>query len=317
MNVLIIGYSSLVRRRVLPALVSLPEVEKIFIASRGAIPSDVLPPKKRGGVFQGYAEALSSCKPCLAYVSLPNSLHAEWASKALHAGFHVIVDKPSVTEASDADAIVKLSALKNLCLAEANVWHYHPLTETLKNVLASCKSAPAMALAIFSSPRANPLTVHYDLSLGGGILYDRGSYAISCGKMLFGGVPQEVICRSLFVDQKLDISCTIMLRYANGSTLLSFLSLDAEYQNTLSVVGSTYRLEVQRIFTPPADYKGVILSTRANVSEDIVIPAADIFALFISDVLNSIKKKSFRHFSQTLLEDANVMQNLRISAFGG
>ena len=174
MNVLVIGYSSLVRRRILPALVSLPQIGEIYLASRRVISEDSIPTKNRGGIIQGYAKALDQCTPCLAYVSLPNSLHAEWVYRALEAGFHVIVDKPAVTDLSDVKPLVDLAQSKNLCLAEANVWYYHPLVQTVKSIVHAEESSPTTALCIFSSPRVEPPTVHYNAELGGGVLFDRG-----------------------------------------------------------------------------------------------------------------------------------------------
>ena len=109
MNVLIIGFSSIVQRRVLPALVSLPEIDKISIASRRPLPVDVIPSEKRGKVYQGSSNVLSKCEPCLVYISLPQNMHAAWAKRALDAGFHVIIDKPSVTNIDDARELAKVA----------------------------------------------------------------------------------------------------------------------------------------------------------------------------------------------------------------
>ncbi len=57
-SVLALGFSSIVSRRVLPALASLAGVGQVHLASRRALPADVLPETKRGRVFQGYDRAL-------------------------------------------------------------------------------------------------------------------------------------------------------------------------------------------------------------------------------------------------------------------
>ncbi len=317
MDVLIIGFSSIVQRRVLPALLSLPEVNRIHLASRQNLYADAIPPEKRGTIYHGYADAFRSCEPCIAYISLPNSLHAEWAYQALKADFHVIVDKPSVTNILDAKLLVDLAEDKKLCLAEANVWCYHPIVQTLKSFILEKDSSPLMALAIFSSPGSNRNTIHYEKELGGGVLFDRGPYAVSCGRIIFGRSPEEIICKGNFSEGKeVDTSCSIILKYGDGSTLMSFLSLVSEYQNSLSVFGKDYRLDTQRIFTPPADYEGAINVTRGNKSEFIYTPTGDTFAMFIQDVLSSIKKRTYAHFCGMLLEDAQILWELRKSVGG-
>jgi dTDP-3,4-didehydro-2,6-dideoxy-alpha-D-glucose 3-reductase len=318
MNVLIIGFSSIVQRRVLPALFSLPEVDRISIASRRPFPVDVIPPEKLGGIYQGYANALSKCEPCLAYVSLPNSMHAEWASHALDAGFHVIIDKPSVTNVADARELVEIAERKGLCLSEANVWQYYPLTQTIKNIVDKEKRAPLTLSATFSSPSLDPGNFRYNPDMGSGILLDRGSYAVSCGRFFFGEPPKEIICRVVSFDRKeqVDISFNVMMVYPGGSVLQGFFSLEAEYRNTLSIIGSSYYLDADRIFTPPADYNGVINVRRNNQIETIPAPAGDTFALFIGDVLKAIHDGSFARFSRILLEDAQLLHDMILSAKG-
>lgn len=318
MNALIIGFSSIVQRRVLPVLVSLPEIDRISIASRRPLPIDVIPPKKRWKVYHGYSNAISKCEPCLAYISLQNSMHAEWANCALDAGFHVIVDKPSVTDIADAKKLVEIADYKGLCLAEANVWHYHPLTQAIKKVVDKKENPPLLLSATFSSPSLAPENFRYNPDMGGGILLDRGPYAVSCWRVFFGGPPKEIVCRVVSFDKKgeVDISFNVMMVYPGGSVLQGFFSLEAEYRNTLSIISSSYCLDVDRIFTPPADYNGIINVRRNNQIETIPVPAGDTFALFIKDVLNSIHDGSFTRFSRILLEDAQILHNLIISAKG-
>jgi len=319
MNVLIIGFSSIVRRRVLPALASLPEIDRISIASRRPLPVDVIPPEKRGKIYQGYSNTISKCEPCLAYVSLPNSMHAEWASRALDTGFHVIIDKPSVTDIADARKLVEIAERKRLCLSEANVWHYHPMAQALKNAIDRERNAPLVLSATFSSPSLDPGNFRYNPDLGSGILLDRGTYAVSCGRFFFGGQPKEIICRVISFDRrgKVDITFNMMMIYPGGSVLQGFFSLGAEYRNTLSVIGSSYYLDADRIFTLPADYNGIINMRRNNQTETIPVPAGDTFALFVADVLNSIHDGSFARFSRILLEDAQILHDLIASAKGG
>jgi len=319
MNVLIIGFSSIVQRRVIPALISLPEIDKISIASRRPLPIDVIPPEKRGKVYQGYANAISKCEPCLVYISLPNSMHAEWARRAMDADFHIVIDKPAVTDVADAGKLVEIAECKKLCLSEANVWYYHPLTQAIKNVVDKGESAPLLLSTTFSSPSLDPENFRYNPDLSSGILFDRGSYAVSCGRIFFGGPPKEIICRVVSFDRKgeVDISFNVMMVYPGGSVLQGFFSLGAEYRNTLSIIGSSYYLYADRIFTPPADYNGVFDIQRNNKTKFISVPAADTFALFIKDVLNSIHDGSFTRFSHILLEDAQILCDLIASAKGG
>ena len=87
MKVLILGYSNIVRKRVLNVLKE--KKIKIFIASKSY--------KKKihgfRGQFQSYEQELKECKPNIVYISLPNSKHFEWAKKSLNHRCNTIVDK--------------------------------------------------------------------------------------------------------------------------------------------------------------------------------------------------------------------------------
>jgi dTDP-3,4-didehydro-2,6-dideoxy-alpha-D-glucose 3-reductase len=313
MNVLIIGFSSIVRRKVLPALLSLPEVERIHLASTKSHGIEEIPLEKRGTRYGGYGQAVAECQPCLAYVSLPNSLHAEWATRTLEAGFHTIVDKPAVTDAADATALVNLANAKGLCMAEATVWPYHPIADAVRRVVADHGGAPRVALAVFSSPRLDPSAIQYNPALGGGVLMDRGPYAVSCGRIIFGRAPAEVVCGQVSFDGKVITSCAVTLRYDNGSILLSFLSLDSEYQNSLAVIGEKYRLSVDRIFTPPADYTGSIAVTSSGMAAAVPVSAGNTFVNFIRVVISAIEDGSYGKFASAVVRDAAVLQELKTS----
>jgi len=215
--------------------------------------------------------------------------------------------------------LAEIAERKGLCLAEANVWYYHPLTQAIKNVVNKKENPPLLLSAMFSSPSLDPKNFRYNPDMGSGILLDRGPYAVSCGRVFFGGTPKEIVCRVVSFDRKreVDISFNVMMVYPGGSVLQGFFSLEAEYRNTLSIIGSSYYLDADRIFTPPADYNGVINMRRNNQIKTIPVPTGDTFALFIADVLKSIHDGSFAHFSRILLEDAQILHDLITSSSKG
>jgi predicted dehydrogenase len=56
------------------------------------------------------------------YEQLPNGLHYEWTAKALMAGKHVLLEKPSTDSSDETRALFELAASKGLVLLEA--FHY-------------------------------------------------------------------------------------------------------------------------------------------------------------------------------------------------
>ena len=101
MNILIIGYSAIAKKRILPALKKIEHIQCIDIASHSSASGLLAEAAYKGTVFNDYADAISRSNADLVYISLVNSSHAEWAEQALRRGCHVIVDKPSFTSFDD------------------------------------------------------------------------------------------------------------------------------------------------------------------------------------------------------------------------
>jgi len=53
------------------------------------------------------------------YISTPNGLHYEWASKSLKAGKHVLCEKPFTSNAAEAKELMELAKDRGLVLEEA------------------------------------------------------------------------------------------------------------------------------------------------------------------------------------------------------
>jgi Oxidoreductase family, NAD-binding Rossmann fold len=53
------------------------------------------------------------------FTQLPNGLHYEWTMKALAAGKHVLLEKPSANTAEETRAMFELAERKGLVLLEA------------------------------------------------------------------------------------------------------------------------------------------------------------------------------------------------------
>ena len=74
MHILIIGYSTIVKKRVLPALRKIEQVDRIDIASRSSASGISDEAAYNGTVFNDYADAISKSKADLVYISLVNSM---------------------------------------------------------------------------------------------------------------------------------------------------------------------------------------------------------------------------------------------------
>jgi len=317
MQILILGYSQIARRRVIPAVSAISDFTGIDLASHRSADKVSLPKNLSGEIYDSYHKALSKSKADLVYISTVNSAHAELARAALEKGFHVVVDKPAFTNLEETGKLVNLAKKNNLCLAEATVYAYHPQVDKIQDFFLSLNTQPKRLSATFSFPFLAEDNFRYKKSLGGGVLYDLGPYAVSCGRLFFRQEP-EVIHGSINSRQGQDdveTSFNMLAKYSNGRSMVGHFGFGTEYRNSINVLGSEGCVDLERIFTIPADMENELKVIAKNERRSIKVPQADCFGLFLGKVLESIEKKDYKEFSDNLISDASVLNRLRQAAF--
>src|SRR5262245_10558725 len=134
MRLLILGYSSIVERRVLPAATMVGRIKTISIASKSRPMPEGWP--KQGRFFDDYEAALRGSDCDLVYLSLPNAMHERWVMAALAAGKHVVVDKPAMMTLAASLHAVEEARRAGRLIAEATVFGYHPQFARLAEFVA-------------------------------------------------------------------------------------------------------------------------------------------------------------------------------------
>ncbi len=121
------------------------------------------------------------------YLPLPNSLHAEWASRAVARGKHVLCEKPISVNASEAKAMFGAARANDVRLVEAYPYLAQPQTLVLRQLLQESAIGRLQlirahfgfnAVNLRLDPAGAP-NVRFVPGLGGGALLDAGSYAVS------------------------------------------------------------------------------------------------------------------------------------------
>ncbi|KAJ5044522.1 hypothetical protein NUH16_001328 [Penicillium rubens] len=101
------GPRKLRRRMMLSALITLalshPEVIVQAVAARDNARTSASTKKHNiADVRTSYDEIFEDPKIDAVFIPLPNSLHFEWAVRAIRGGKHVLVEKPSTSNATEA-----------------------------------------------------------------------------------------------------------------------------------------------------------------------------------------------------------------------
>ena len=168
MKVLILGYSNIVRRRVLSVFKE-KKIE-LFIASKSH-KNQIQGVKKQ---FKSYEIAIKKCKPNLVYISLPNSKHFYWAKKSLNNKCNTIVDKPITVNKKQLNELINLSKKNNKLLTESTFFNYH--LQMKKIIKIHKKDKFKIINANFIIPKPNKKSILMSKKLQGGVLMDMGPY---------------------------------------------------------------------------------------------------------------------------------------------
>lgn len=309
MRLLILGYSSIAERRVIPAAAKVAAIAEISIASKSRPQPDNWP--KRGRFFRDYETALRDGDVDLVYLSLPNAMHDQWVMAALAAGKHVVVDKPAMMSSAGSMRAVDEARRRGRLLAEATVFGYHPQFEALSNFVAE-HGPLTQAMAQFIIP---PLPIgnfrnHGDL--GGGCLLDMGPYAAATMRILGGGAASGLtaLAGGLHPESGVDMGFSLLARLADGGAFCGQFSFEGEYQNRLVIVGRSGSVIMERVFTPPADHRMEWRRRIRNADDVVAFEPADTFALFLEAVCSAITRDDHETFHRDLLSDARTREQI-------
>ncbi len=312
MRILIIGYSRIVQRRVVDALAAVGVVE-IDVASRRGGPVE-LPTGCAGRVFDDYATALQQSKADVVYISTPNSLHVCWAEMAVDLGFHVIVDKPAGIDLAETERIVSAAKANDRCVAESTVYSYHPQFAAVKGLFDQAGDRVVRVQSAFTFPPLSPDNFRYKKEMGGGALLDLGPYAVSVGRVFLEEEPVDVVCRFVEQGQDVDTSFSMLTTYSGGRSTVGHFGFTTAYSNRIVLLGTTLQVTLDRAFTTPADMENMICVRDGSGERNVVVPAADSFALFFSAVFDAIEKGDYSGFADAMLGDARMLAMMRNSA---
>ncbi len=184
----------------IPAIRKNPRCDLNAIASRDAGKAMKYASKHGISIAYGsYEQLLSDEEIDAVYISLPNSLHHEWCLKAARAGKHVLCEKPLAITVESCREIILEAEKNNIFLQEGFMYRYHPRTCKIKEVVDQNFDQNMNYLyGVFSyfyedAYGKHPIT-NYRMTpeMGGGCLWDIGTYVVNFMRYLIGSEPIEV-----------------------------------------------------------------------------------------------------------------------------
>lgn len=251
------------------------------------------------------------------YISLPNTLHEEWAIKAAQAGKHIWCEKPSALTCTSAERMLEACTQNKVRLMEGFMFLSHPQHKKVRELIIGGALGEILKFeGCFAFPFPEKDSVLLNANLGGGSLNDSAVYPICASRMIFDDEPVSVVC-NMVVDTKagVDTKIDILLMYPGGRSAFISSVFGSYFQSTYSVLGNKGKITMERAYAVPKDRQVKIFFDTDDTVTEITIDPADHFALMIDEFCEEIKKgeKSNRHYEDELLAEARVLDAARKS----
>ncbi len=262
-----------INHRLIPAIRAAERAELVAVASRSrtraadyAAEWDI--PRAHGS----YQALLEHSDVDVIYVPLPNSLHADWTVRALEAGKHVLCEKPLALTVADCDRIIAAADDAGVVAMEAIMVLYHPLHHRARQLIRDGAVGDVkVARSSFSFFLDRPDDVRWKPDLGGGSLWDLGSYPVSLMRWLLGE-PDQVFGWQTLSDSGVDETFTGLLRY-DGGILGSFdCGFQEPFRSEAEVAGTEGTLIIERPY-PIASTSRLLLRDRGTDDEQVIAKA--------------------------------------------
>lgn len=309
-SILFLGYSNLVKGRILPILAKAGFSEVSIAKFAGQTWDDTY---RECGLpvtcYDNYEDGLKHFRGDLVYVSTVNSTHVTYARKSLEAGFHTVIDKPATSSCEEARELVSIARSRGLLVGESTVYLCHPQLAAVDGIFARNGDAPKLLTVHFSMPPFLPGNFRYRKALGGGAIMDTSPYAASIGRYFFRCEPERVFCTvNERQEDGLDLAYSLLMQYPGGRVLIGHFGFNTEYVNRVFLLGNRTNVTVNRIFTIPDTLENDLTVNHLNETTTVRVPAGNNFAAYLQEVRKTLGEGDFTPGYEAMLSDAKVRE---------
>jgi predicted dehydrogenase len=211
-----------INRKVIPGAHASGKVDLVAVASRDRARAEAYAREwEIPRAYGSYEELLADPEVEAVYISLPNTLHAEWSIKALEAGKHVLCEKPFTRHPEEVEASFDAAERNGRLLSEAFMYRHNPQTAKLVELVRDGAIGELRLIrSAFSYGLYDQENIRLRTDVEGGALMDVGCYNVS-GSRLLGGEPERVWGEAWCGPSGTDWVFTGMLRFP-GDVIATF-----------------------------------------------------------------------------------------------
>ena len=179
--------------------------------------------------YDSYEALLSDRDIDAVYIPLPNHVHAEWAIKALQAGKHVLCEKPLALSLAEIDAISDAAKRASRVVMEGFMYRFAPRWIRAIELIRSGAIGEPRLVRITRGFKQfyDSYNIRFDPAVGGGVLWDMGSYAVNMSRLVFESEPRRALATSWSrPKERVDTTTSAILDFGGGRTSVFTVSFD-------------------------------------------------------------------------------------------
>ena len=304
-----------INRMVIPGAHASDKVDLVAVASRDRARAETY--ARQWEIPRAYAsyEALLADPDVEAvYISLPNTMHAEWSIKALEAGKHVLCEKPFTRHPDEVDAAFDTAERTGRLLTEAFMYRHNPQTKRLVELVASGAIGELrLVRSTFSYSLYDTGNIRLRTEVEGGALMDVGCYCVS-GSRLLAGEPVAVHGDAWDGPTGTDWVFAGVLRFPNGVLATFDCGTALPNRDELEAIGSEGSLFLE---DPWHCVHPVIELRRDGAVERIELERVDSYRLELENLSDAIRGEAELLLGRDdALGQARTLEALHDDAFG-
>lgn len=239
--------ANIAKDRTIPSLLRAGNSELIAIAgrqeSRRQVFKEMFDPKY---MYETYDELLANPEVEAVYIPLTNTLHMEWAIKAMDAGKHVLCEKPLGLNANQVQAMIDASKRNNVLLMEAFSYLYGDVVSKAKEIVDSGVLGEIKHINVdYAFNGVTPDDIRLNRMLGGGVLYDLGCYCVSFIRYILGEEPTDVtVVQGVGEKSLVDEHAMGALKFPGGKTASFYAAFDSFTDSVRTICGTKGTLAI-------------------------------------------------------------------------